>query len=171
MPDPADYGVPEGYTAVTPWVISRDTAALIEFLRDAFDAEEIDRVYVAEGVIGHAEARIGDSVVLMFDSADGWPPTPAFLRLYVPDADAVHDRAVAAGARTVTEVRLMAWGDRVGRVADPFGNIWWLQSREEDVSPDEIAERMSDPTFLDAMEYVMCTLDEEMKRRGASGWQ
>ena len=146
--------VPEGYYTVTPWIISPDTAGLIDYVRAAFDAEEIARVVVDGGRIGHAEVRIGDSVVMMFDSMPDWPPTPAFLRLYVEDADATHRRAVAAGGTSVTEVTHLAFGDRVGRVRDPFGNLWWIQTRVEDLTLDEMNERFADPTFVAAMEYV-----------------
>ncbi|MEV4111664.1 VOC family protein [Nonomuraea sp. NPDC049695] len=146
--------IPEGYTTVTPWIIGQDTAGLIDYLQKAFDAVELARVLDDEGRIGHAEVRIGDAVVMMFDGASHWPPTPAFLRLYVPDADATHRRAVEAGGTSVTEVTHLFWGDRVGRVRDPFGNLWWIQSRVEQVSPEEMEGRMGDPVFTKAMEYV-----------------
>ena len=147
-------GVPEGYTTVTPWVIGRDTAGLIDYLVAAFGAEELARIADDRGVIGHAEVRIGDAVVMLFDSPRGWPATPAFLRLYVEDARAVHRRAVEAGGTSVTEVTHLAFGDLVGRVRDPFGNLWWIQTRIEDVTAEQMLERMSDPGFAAAMEYV-----------------
>jgi len=145
--------VPDGYFTVTPWIISPDAAGLIDYVTAAFGAEEIARVGDENG-IAHAEVRIGDSVVMMFDSKPGWPPTPAFLRLYVPDADAVHRRAVAAGGTSVTEVTHLFFGDRVGRVRDPLGNLWWIQTRVEDLSAEEMERRLSDPTFTEAMDYV-----------------
>ena len=146
--------VPEGYTTVTPWIIGRDCAGLIDYLTAAFGATEIARVVDARGVIGHAEVRIGDAVVMMFDAAPDWPETPAFLRLYVDDAVAVHRRAVEAGGTSVTEVTHLFFGDLVGRVRDPFGNLWWIQTHIEDVSEEEMARRMDDPVFTEAMEYV-----------------
>jgi uncharacterized glyoxalase superfamily protein PhnB len=146
--------VPEGYTTVTPWLISRDTARLIEYMKAAFDAEELARVVMADGSIGHAEVRIGDAIVMLFDAQPDWPPTPGFLRLYVEDADAVHRQAVAAGATSITEVTHLYFGDRVGRVRDPLGNLWWIQTHVEDVTLAEMERRMSDPTFIAAMEYV-----------------
>jgi PhnB protein len=146
--------VPEGYHSVTPWIISRDSSRLIEFLIAAFDAEEIARVVGDDGSIGHAEVRIGDSVVMMFDAKPHWPDTPAFLRLYVADGDAVFDQALRAGATSVTEMTHLFWGDRVGRVRDPFGNLWWIQTRVEDVSLEEMERRANEKTWLDAMEYV-----------------
>lgn len=149
--------VPEGYHSVTPWLISSDTAALLDYLGAAFDAEEIARVVDYDGTIGHAEARIGDSVIMMFDAKPHWPPTPGFLRLYVADADAMHEQAVAAGGTSVTEVTHLFFGDRVGRVRDPLGNLWWIQTRVEDVAPAELRRRLADPTFIAAMRYVSGT--------------
>jgi PhnB protein len=146
--------IPEGYTTVTPWIISRDTAAVIDYLREAFGAVELGRVIDARGVIGHAEVRIGDAIVMLFDGDPNWPATPAFLRLYVEDAHAVHRRAVEAGGVPVSEVTHLAFGDLVGRVRDPFGNVWWIQTHIEDVSPEELERRFTDPEFTAAMEYM-----------------
>jgi PhnB protein len=147
-------GVPEGYNSVSPWVISRDTNAVIEFAKAAFGADEIGRVADENGVIGHAEFRIGGSVVLAFDAKPHWPDTPAFLRLYVEDADATFRRALDAGGIAVTNVTHLFWGDRIGRVRDPMGNLWWIQARVEDVDEAEINRRMSDPVWLERMAYV-----------------
>jgi uncharacterized glyoxalase superfamily protein PhnB len=158
---------PPGYGAVTPWIISADTARLIDFAKAAFGAEELARLPGPDGKgIGHAEIRVGDSVVMMFDAFDGWPDTPAFLRLYVPDAAATFQRAVAAGATPVTEVTALFFGDRVGRVSDPAGNIWWIQSHDEDIDPAELAERPQDPAAAEALRYVETSLDAEMRERG-----
>ncbi|MCG5219974.1 VOC family protein [Streptosporangium sp. KLBMP 9127] len=145
---------PEGYTTVTPWIISRDTAGVIDFMTKAFGAEEIARVVDARGVIGHAEVRVGDAIVMLFDNNPDWPETPAFLRLYVEDAHAVHRQAVAAGGTSVSEVTHLFFGDLVGRVRDPFGNLWWIQTRIEDVTPEEMERRLGDPVFIRAMEYM-----------------
>jgi PhnB protein len=147
--------VPEGYSTVTPWIISADTATLLDFVTRAFDAEELGRVVLENGAIGHAEFRIGDSIVMAFDARPEWPDTPAFLRLYVEHGDAVHRQAVEAGATSVTEMTELAFGDRVGRVRDPLGNVWWIQSRIEDLDPEEMGRRASEPEYVDAMNYVM----------------
>lgn len=146
--------IPEGYTTVTPWIISRDTAAVIDYLQKAFGAEELGRVTDARGVIGHAEVRICDAMVMLFDSDPSWPATPAFLRLYVEDAHAVHRRAVEAGGVSVSKVTHLAFGDLVGRVRDPFGNVWWIQTRIEDVTLEEMERRFGDPEFAAAMAYM-----------------
>jgi PhnB protein len=155
--------IPEGYGTVTPWIVTRDTAKLLDFVKEAFGAEELSRVYVEGGVIGHAEARIGDSIVMMFDSP--FPvDTPGLLRLYVADARSVFDRALKAGATPVTQLTDLFWGDRVGRVRDPLGNIWWIQERIEEPTPEQMAERAADPKYAEAMTYVQSTLGPALDR-------
>jgi PhnB protein len=145
--------VPDGYHTVTPWMISAGTTAqLIDFVVGVFDAAELGRVE-AGGVIGHAEVRIGDSVVMMFDHPN-WPRTPAFLRLYVADDAEVLRRAVERGASVVTEPTEMFWGDRVSRFRDPFGHLWWIHQRVAEPTEEELAQRLNDPEFVKAMEYV-----------------
>jgi PhnB protein len=156
---------PKGYATVTPWIVGRDTAGLIEFLKAAFGAEELARIPNARGGIGHAEIRIGDSVVMMFDANAKWPDTPAFLRLYLADADGAFRRALQAGAEAVTEMTELAFGDRVGRVRDPCGNIWWLHTRVVDLDQSEMQERMADENFAAAMRSVETSLDRAMRRR------
>ncbi|MFF1507269.1 VOC family protein [Streptomyces sp. NPDC058326] len=146
--------VPDGYTTVTPWVIGRDTAGLIDYLKRAFGAEEVGRFVLEDGSVGHAELKIGTGRIMAFDSPPGWDPTPAFVRLYVEDAEAVHRRAVEAGGTSVTEVTHLFFGDKVGRVRDPYGNLWWIQTHIEDVSEEEMARRLTDPEFTRAMQYV-----------------
>jgi PhnB protein len=150
--------IPEGYTTVTPWIISRDTAGLLDFVRQSFDAVELARVLREDGTIGHAEFRIGDAIVMGFDAMPDWPETPAFMRLYVEDADETFRRAVAAGATPVTEVTHLFWGDRIGRVRDPIGNVWWIQSQVETVDDAEMARRLADPEWAARMDYVQNSL-------------
>jgi PhnB protein len=156
--NPVKYAAREGYTSVTPWIISHDTDGLLDFLGQAFGAEELSRVPNADGSIGHAETRIGDAIVMLFDAPQDWPGTPAFIRLYVGDAEALFARAIAAGAMRISNVTLLAFGDRVGRVRDPFGNIWWLQTRVEDVSEEEMAKRSTEPKWAKAMDYMQTSL-------------
>ncbi|MET8757649.1 VOC family protein [Lentzea sp. NPDC004782] len=145
--------VPEGYHTVTPWMITAGhTAELIDFITEVFDAVELGRVGEAPD-IGHAEVRIGDSVVMLFDRPD-WPLTPAFLRLYVADDAEVLKRATERGATVVTEPTELFWGDRVSRFTDPFGNLWWVHQRVAEPTPEELNARMQDPAFIRAMAYV-----------------
>ena len=157
--------VPEGYRAVTPWIISRDTAGLLDFVKEAYGAEEIARVHNEDGTIGHAEFRIGDSIVMAFDAREGWADTPGFLRLYVEEGDAVYRRALEAGAVSVTEMTDLFFGDRVGRVRDPQGNVWWIQSRVEEVDAEEMEKRAGEKGYVDAMRYVQESLDRELGSR------
>jgi uncharacterized glyoxalase superfamily protein PhnB len=163
--------VPESYGTVTPWLISRDSDALIRFLEAAFGAEEIpgSRMHNPNGSIAHVEVQIGSSIVLLFDSYEGWPETPGFFRLYVDDADITHQQAMAAGAASITEVTELFWGDRVGRVRDPFGNVWWLQSHAVDVPPDQMQARMEDPAMVEAMRYVQQTLVDALREHVPRG--
>jgi uncharacterized glyoxalase superfamily protein PhnB len=157
---------PDGYSTVQPWLVTRDTGHLLDFITAAFDGHEIARVPTEDGGIGHAEIRVGDSVLLAFDAQPDWPDTPSMLRVYVDDAEAVFERAVAAGARVVTPLDDAAWGDRGGRVRDPLGNIWWVVQRVADVPADEIAVRLQDPKYAEAMVRAQTTLDAELGTGG-----
>jgi PhnB protein len=152
--------IPAGYHAVTPWIIARGTAELIEFMKKVFGAKEREgsRMLNDDGTIVHVEVEIGDSVVMAFDARPDWPETPSFLRLYVEDGDATYERALAAGATSVTEMTNLAFGDRVGRVRDPWGNLWWIHQHIEDVSPADMAARFADPDAMKAMRYVQESL-------------
>jgi len=87
-------------------------------------------------------------------------------RLYVEDADAVYQQALSAGAISVTEMTSLLWGDRGGRVRDPLGNIWWIQTHVEQVDQEEMAKRVRDQESLDALRYTRESLDREMRSRG-----
>ena len=162
--------IPEGYTAVTPWIVSPDSARLISFLQNAFGAEEIEhsRMLTEQGKISHVEVRIDDAVIMMFDSAKSWPPTPALIRLYVGNCEKAYDQALKAGARPVTKPTMLWFGDKVGRVADPFGNIWWLQEHIEEIgsmNPDDVIIRSKEPSAVKAMKYVEDSLNAELAKR------
>lgn len=154
--------VPDGYSTVSPWLITHDTSALFEFLSAAFGAQEIDRVVGEDGSIGHAETRIGDSVILAFDSRPQWPRTPSYLRLYTHDADAAYHAALAAGATPVSVLDNSAWGDRGARIRDPLGNVWWIMSHMEDVPDDEAARRWQQPEYTAGMDYAVESLNRHM---------
>lgn len=163
--------IPEGYHTVTPWIIVKDAAKFIDFLAEAFEAKEIEgsRFYGEDRKISHVEVQIGDSVVMMFDARETWPPTPGFFRLYVEDSEAVYRRALKAGATTITEMTELFFGDRVGRVSDPWGNIWWIQERIEDLDPEEMLKRVGEQTAIEAMRYVQESLDRELSSRSQTG--
>jgi uncharacterized glyoxalase superfamily protein PhnB len=162
--------IPEGYTSVTPWIVSPDSARLITFMMNAFGAEEISgsRILSPEGKIMHVEVQLDNSIIMLFDAAKSWPPTPAFIRLFVESCEKAYETAMKAGARPVTKPTMLAFGDKVARIADPFGTIWWLQERVEDISslnPDDMIIRSKEPASVKAMKYVEDSLNAELTKR------
>lgn len=137
---------PAGYHTVTPSIIVRGAPAAIEFYRRAFGAEEVDRMADANGTIMHAEIRIGDSIVMLGEENEQWGAlsplstkgTPGSLHIYVADADAVFARAVDAGATIRYPLEDAFWGDRYGKVVDPFGHEWGIATRMKDMSHEEV---------------------------------
>lgn len=156
---------PPGYSSVTPWIIVVGAADFLDFLSSAFDAQEQGRVANPDGTIGHAETRIGDAVVMVLDRQQDWPATPQFLRLYVDDATASWERAVEAGCRTVTPLTSLAHGEVLGRLVDPWDNLWWIQQHVEDVAFEDLLARMAEPATMETMTMVQDSLEEEMRRR------
>ncbi|MCL2733407.1 MAG: VOC family protein [Actinomycetia bacterium] len=157
---------PAGYTTVAPWVVTDDTGAFLDFVSQAFGGEELGRVPTEDGLIGHGEIRVGDTVVLAFDRHADWPAMPSLLRVFVADADRAFSQAVAAGGQVVTPVADDAFGQRGGRVKDPFGNIWWVVGRVEDVTEGEMWQRLQDPVYAGVMRVAQETLDAELSGRG-----
>ena len=139
--------IPEGYHSVTPHLIIRDAARALDFYRDALGSEELFRLAGPDGKLLYASIRIGDSIVMMNDEAEGQPSpqalqgSPVILHLYTQDADALYARATRAGATVVMPLDNMPWGDRYGIVADPFGHAWAIASRVEEVSDEEVMKR------------------------------
>ncbi|MEU8797523.1 VOC family protein [Spirillospora sp. NPDC048819] len=130
-----------------------------------FDGEELARVRIEDGSVGHGETRVGDTVVLAFDRRPEWPIMPSLLRVFVPNADETFARAAAAGAKVVTELANSAFGQRGGRIKDPFGNIWWVVSNVEDVPEDVMWQRLQDPVYAEQMRVAQETLDAELSGR------
>jgi len=142
--------IPEGFHSVTPHLVCGDAAAAIDFYKQAFGAVEVGRMAMPGGKIGHAEIRIGDSRVML---ADAFPEygsndplalkgSPVAIHLYVENADAVWDQAIAAGATPVMPLADAFWGDRYGQVQDPFGHRWSIATHRRDVSMDEMQDAM-----------------------------
>ena len=139
MPDP----VPEGYAAITPYLVVDDAAAYLDFLATAFDGVERMRMEMPGGVIGHAEVEIGGSVVMVSDAAPpDFPPTEAQLHLYVEDVDRTYVVAVKAGATAVADPEDQPYGDRIARILDQSGNRWSIATHIADVDMDELARQM-----------------------------
>ena len=139
MPKP----IPDGFTSVTPYLVVPDVKTLIEFLTKAFDATVHTKMEMPAGGIAHADLVVFGSHVMMGQSGAHHPPVPAMLYLYVEDADAVHARALAAGGTVDQPVKDQFYGDRSGSVKDSNGNIWWIATHKEDLSPEEIGRRMA----------------------------
>jgi PhnB protein len=141
--------IPEGYHSVTPSLTAKDANAALDFYAKAFGAEEVFRLPDEKsGGVAHAEFRIGNSAMMISDEypsfgcvAPEFSKGGAFM-IYVPDCDAAHERAVAAGATSLEGPADQFWGDRTARVADPFGYRWSLAQKKSDPTPEEIAEGM-----------------------------
>lgn len=122
-------GAPRGYNAVSPYLVVTDAARTIQFLADALDGEEIQRYPGEDGRLIHAEVRIADSVVMLADGVEEWPPSPAHVHVYVADVDETYRRALQAGATSVQEPVLKDDPDKRGGVMDPGGTTWWISTR------------------------------------------
>ena len=133
--------IPEGYHSVTPYLTVQGAATLLDFLKQAFAATEIHCMTRPDGTVGHAEVRIGDSVVMLAEAKGEWQPRPGALYLYVNDTDAAYQRALQAGATSLMEPADQFYGDRNAGVKDPVGNHWWIATHKEDVPPEELAKR------------------------------
>jgi len=146
--------LPDGYRTVTPYLVIRDAAKAIEFYKKAFGATESSRMPMPDGKIAHAEIKIGDSMIMISDENLAWgtksPQTlngsPVGIFLYVPDVDATCKQALASGATEVMPVSDQFWGDRYGKVLDPFGHQWNIATHVEDLTPEEIGERAAKAT-------------------------
>lgn len=136
--------VPKGHHTVTPYLIVEEPDPLIEFMREAFGAELVDRNDDPEGRLMHADLVIGDSHLMMGQASDQYPATRSMIHLYLPDVDGVYAKALAAGAESVREPETMFYGDRSGGVTDASGTQWWISTHVEDVSPEEMERRMGE---------------------------
>ena len=140
--------IPKGFHTVTPYLTVSDSARAIDFYKRAFGAEELSRLNGPDGKVAHAEIKIGDSIIMLSDEMPGWGRSPQSLGgtavdifLYVADVDRIFNQAIAAGAKVAMPVGDMFWGDRYGRVTDPFGHSWSLATHKEDVPADELRKR------------------------------
>jgi uncharacterized glyoxalase superfamily protein PhnB len=142
--------IPEGMHTVTPHLICNGAADAIEFYKKAFGAVELGRMPMPDGKLGHAMIRIGDSAIMLADEFPDWGSvgpntlkgTPVTVHLYVENADAQFEQAVAAGATVKMPLADMFWGDRYGMLEDPFGHRWSIATHQRDVAPEEMAAAM-----------------------------
>jgi PhnB protein len=141
--------IPEGFHTVTPYLVVHDAAGAIDFYKQAFGAEELFRLEGPPGKIGHAEIKIGDSIIMLADemesgncrSPQSLGGTPVNILLYVKDVDQIFNQAVSAGAKVDMPLEDMFWGDRYGQVTDPFGHSWALATHKEDIPSEELQKR------------------------------
>ncbi|MGH8493004.1 MAG: VOC family protein [Moraxellaceae bacterium] len=144
--------VPDGYDSVTPYLVVRGAAKAIVFYEKAFGAVERLRLPAPGGGIGHAELKIGNSIIML---ADEFPDmgargprtiggSPVSLLIYVENVDDVFTGALAAGARELRPLENKFYGDRAGQLEDPFGHIWTLASHIEDVTAEQLQQRMEE---------------------------
>lgn len=163
--------IPDEFRAITPHIVVRGAAKAIEFYRRAFGADELYRSTTPDGkAVMHCELLIGDARLFLVDEIPEWRSlsptslggTPVTLHLYVDDADAAYDRAIQAGALMVMPPNDGFWGERYGIVRDPFGHVWALASRLEDLAPHEITRRAAAAMAEDAASPTP-------RRRGARG--
>jgi uncharacterized glyoxalase superfamily protein PhnB len=120
---------PDGYTTVSPYLIVDGAGRTIDFIVRALDGKELRRFANPDGRIMHAEVRIGDSVIMLGDTGENWPPVPAHVHVYVPDVDATYRRALAAGATSLQEPVQKQDEDKRGGVKDAGGTTWWISTR------------------------------------------
>lgn len=141
--------IPDGYRTATPYLIMSDAARAIEFYKRAFGATELHRYDAPGGKIGHAEIKLGDSIIMLADehpemgyrSPRALGGTPVSLMLYIEDVDVQFKRAVDAGAKALRPVADQFYGDRSGTLEDPFGHVWTLSTHTEDLSEEEMMKR------------------------------
>jgi PhnB protein len=141
--------IPEGYHTLTPNLVVSEAAKAIDFYKKAFGAEELVRMPGPGGGIMHAELKVGDSAFMLGEempdmgarSPKAFGGSPVSFYVYVENVDAAWDRAVKAGAKPVIPLADMFWGDRTGRLEDPFGHNWSLAQHVEDPSPEEMQKR------------------------------
>jgi len=141
--------IPAGYRSVTPYLTIKGAAQALEFYRKAFGATETFRFLMPDGRLGHAEIRLGDSLIMLSEefpecgakAPDTLGGSPVSIYLYVEDVDAFFRKALAGGAKERRPVMDRFYGDRSGQLEDPFGHLWWVATHTEDVGPKELQKR------------------------------
>ena len=134
--------LPKGFHTITPNVIVDDAEQAVAFLKKALGATESYRLTMSDGKIAHCELKIGNSILNLGASMEGWPAHGLVAQIYVEDSDALFQRAVEAGAKVIMPMTDMFFGSREGRLADPFGNVWTIATLKDEVPPEEMQRRM-----------------------------
>jgi PhnB protein len=141
--------VPAGRGAPIPYLCIKGAAKAIDYYKKVFGAEELMRMADPSGRVGHAELKIGEGVVFLADEfpemgvvgPESLGGSPVTIHLYVKDVDKVAEQATAAGGKMLRPVEDQFYGDRAGKLQDPFGHIWWISTHKEEVSPEEMKSR------------------------------
>ena len=137
--------VPEGFHTVTPYLVVDGAEKVIRFMKEAFEAQPIfEPMMRPDGKVMHAEFKIGNSIVMISDSSERAQATSSMLYLYVPNVDAVYQKALKAGATSLMEPVDQFYGDRSGGVKDAAGNHWHIGTHIEDLSPAELKKRATE---------------------------
>jgi PhnB protein len=136
--------IPRGFHTITANIVADDAEQVVAFLKKAFGATETYRLTMSNGKIAHCELKLGDSVLNIGESMDGWSAHGLVAQIYVEDSDDLFKRAVDAGATEIMPMTDMFFGSREGRVADPFGNVWTIATLKEEVAPEEMQRRMKE---------------------------
>jgi uncharacterized glyoxalase superfamily protein PhnB len=144
--------IPKGYHTITPFMTVRDAARAIEFYKQAFGAKEKGVMKGPDGKVMHAELVIGDSIIMLADefpefgslSPQSTGGSGTGLHIYIEDVDSAFDRAVKAGATVEMPVADMFWGDRYGKLRDPFGHKWSIGTHKADLSMEEMKKGMDE---------------------------
>lgn len=133
--------IPDGYQTLTSYLVVDNTRALMDFLKKAFNATELFSMNDESGIPRHAEMKVGTSMIMLGRAHNEYAPTKCTLYVYVEDVDAVYEKAIAAGGKSIQEIKNQFYGDRSGAVEDPCGNSWWIATHIEDVSMEELKRR------------------------------
>lgn len=137
--------IPDGYHTVTPYIVCNGAADVISFLKNAFDAKELCPPMTGpDGVVHHAELKIGNSHIMLSEACGEQKAMPAMIYLYVENVDKVYDQAIKAGGKSIKPVENQFYGDRSGGVSDSAGNQWWIGTHVEDVSLEELNKRAAE---------------------------
>jgi len=133
--------IPDGYGTVTPYLVTKDAAKVIEFLQKSFDAKETHERMMKGDIVGHAEVKIGNSILMISDACEHAPAMPSMFYIYTEDCDTLYKRALNNGAKSLQEPADQFYGDRSGGVEDLAGNKWYVATRKEDLSDAELKKR------------------------------
>ena len=162
--------VPEGYNTINPFIITKGAITFIEFLEKVFGAKEVKeaRTMDTDGLLLHAEFRIGNSLVMVADTKEGWPFTPSLLQIYVVDVEKTLKRAEELGAKIVTKPTDF-YGDIFSRFVDPWDNLWWVYQHNGEITREENTNTDNSTTWAtesSGLNYIHDTLLKTMKHLG-----